>query len=243
MQTAVSNTVEQPSPWERVGFIGGFVTAAMTLFATALFIAFIVPSMPPLDAPAAQVAAFYAAMSDNVIYRSVSYLGEAQMIPFMLFIGGLFGVLRRAERGSGALATTVLIAGAALSVITPIAIMLEDHLMLGFAVAGVEPTIVKSIDGMGPLAFALGGFPQVLLLWGTAALLLPQRTIPRWLGWFGYGLALMSLIGTGTLVTRELFPFAALAMLLSRVWVLALSLALLGHRPAVQPSVPRQVPA
>jgi hypothetical protein len=168
MQTAVPDTVEQPSPWERVSFIGGMVASALTLLAAVLFITFITPSMPPLDAPAAQAAAFYAAMSDNFIYRSVSYLGEAQMIPFMLFVGGLFGVLRRAERGSGALATAVLIAGSLLSVITPIAIMLEDHLMLGFAVAGVEPTIVQSIDGMGPLAFALGGFPQVLLLWGLS---------------------------------------------------------------------------
>lgn len=87
------------------------------------------------------------------------------MSPFLLFIGALYSVLRRAERNSGALSSALMLAGAALAMWTPLIIMQEDHLLLGFAVAGVEPTIVKSVDGMGPLVFALGGFPQALLLW------------------------------------------------------------------------------
>lgn len=232
MQSGTHDMVGQPSPWERMSIASGVVAAALPLLATILFITFIAPSLPPLDAPAAQTAAFYAAMQANPIYRSVSYLGMAQMVPLMLFVGGLVSVLRRAERGSGALATAVLVAGVALVVITPLAIMLEDHMLLGFAAAGVDATIVKAIDGIGPLAFALGGFPQALVLWATATLLVPQRRVPRWLGWFGSALAIMSLIGTGTLVARELFPFAALAMLLFRIWLLALSMTLLGRRQA-----------
>jgi hypothetical protein len=148
-----------------IGFSGGIISSAMVLLATALFITFVVPSLPPLDASVAESAAFYALMHSNAFYRSVSFLGEAQMIPFLLFIGALYSVLRRAVRNSGALSTALMLAGAALAMWTPLVIMLEDHLLLGSAVAGVEPTIVKSVDGMGPLVFALGGFPQALLLW------------------------------------------------------------------------------
>jgi hypothetical protein len=42
----------------------------------------------------------------------------------------------------------------------------------------------------------------------------------------------LSLIGTGTLEIHALFPLAALAMLLFRLWLLALSFALLRNTQA-----------
>lgn len=218
---------EAASPWDRLSFASGIAAAVLYLVGAALFITFILPELPALDAPAAERAAFYAEMSRNLLYRSVSYLGELQMVLLLLFFGGLFGVLRRSEGGSGALSAAVFGAGVTLAVITPIVIMLEDHLMLGFAVAGVDPVIVSSIDGTGPLSFALGGFPQALVLGGTAALLLPRRGMPRWLGWSGVALAVLSLLGTGTLVATAIFPLSVLAMLLFRLWMLALGIELL----------------
>ena len=76
-----------------------------------LFGAFVVPQMPPLDAPAAQVARFYAAQSAGGLYTLVSYLGHAELPLLLLFFGGLFGVLRRAEGGSDALAAAVFAGG------------------------------------------------------------------------------------------------------------------------------------
>ena len=128
--------VEQASPWERLALGSGIVAAGLVLSAAALFISFIVPQMPPLDAPAAQAAQFYAKMSQSAIYRLVSYLGEAQMPFLILFFSGLFGVLRRAEGSSGPLAVAVVAAGITLAIIAPLAIMIEDNLLLNAAAAG-----------------------------------------------------------------------------------------------------------
>jgi hypothetical protein len=222
---AAARTVpEQASRWERLTLASGAVAAALYLAGAALFIGFVAPHLPAMDAQPAVQAAFYAEQSRSIIYRLVSYSGESQMAFLILFFGGLLGVLRRAERGAGSLATAVFAAGCAIAVITPFAILLEDHLLLGFASAGVDPLIVRSFDGLGPLSFALSGYPQAVVLAGTAALL--WRQIPRWISWLGIAVAVIGLISTGTPMMVELFPFAALSTLLFRVWLFALSIAL-----------------
>lgn len=105
--------------------------------------------------------------------------------------------------------------------------MLEDHLMLGSAAAGGDSATVAALDGLGPLSIALGGFPQALVLTGTAVLLPRQGIVPRWIGWLGRVVAVLSVVGTGTLVLGAMFPSSHLASLLFRVWLLALSLVLL----------------
>jgi hypothetical protein len=221
----------------------GAVAAAIYLAGAALFIGFVVPHMPPLDAPAADQAAFYAEQSRSLIYRLVSYAGQAQMAFLILFFGGLFGVLRRAEQGGGSLAAAVFMAGGAIAVISPLAIMIEDHLLLGLAAAGADPLTVRAFDGLGPRSFALSGFPQAVVLGGTAAILLPQRLIPRWIGWFGVALGVIGLIGTGTLGTANLFPITALATLLFRVWLLATSVALLRSTRTANRLIPQHLSA
>ncbi len=215
------------SRFDRLSFASGVAAAALYLAGAALFIAVIAPELPAFGAPAPERAAFYARMARDPLYRGISFVGELQMLPLLLFLGGLRGVLARVEGGSGALSSTVFGAGVVLAVVTPVAILFEDHLMLGFATAGVDPVIVASIDGLGPLSFALGGFPQAVVLCGTAAILLPARLMPRWLGWFGVGVAVLTLAGTGTLLRGALFPLATLSMLLFRVWILALGVVLL----------------
>lgn len=212
---------ERPSRWERTALAAGIIAAALYIAATVLFVAYIVPDLPAMDAPAAEAASFYAQQSKNGIYTLISQLGVTQMMFLLLFFGGLFGILRRAEQGSGGLAAAVLAAGTAVSIITPLAILIEDHLLLGLASRGVDPVIVKAFDGLVPISLALTGFPQTVVLGGTAALILSTGCAPRWLGWVGIGLAALSLGGTAA------FPLAALATLLFRLWILTLSVALL----------------
>src|SRR5687768_3548922 len=159
--------MHDPMRFDRLSFVSGIASSVVFLIGVVLFVGVIVPDMPPFRAPAAVSAQFYAEMSRSAVYRSISYLGELQMMLLLLFFGGLFGVLRRAEGGSGALSFSVFGAGIVLAVIVPLMILIEDHLMLGFAARGIDPVIVASIDGLGPLSFALGGFPQAIILVGT----------------------------------------------------------------------------
>ncbi len=61
------DTHEQPSRWERPALAAGIIAAALYIAATALFIGYILPDMPPMDAPAAEAATFYAQQSENSI--------------------------------------------------------------------------------------------------------------------------------------------------------------------------------
>ncbi len=212
---------------DRLGFGGGILAAAAYIAAAALFVVHVVPQMPPFDAPAPVRAAFYAAMDRSPVYQSISYLGELQLLFLLPFFGALAGVLRRAEGGTGAVSGAVLAAGTVLAVIAPLAMLVEDHLLLGFAAAGVDPAAVTAVDGLVPLAIALGGFPQAVVLTGTAALLPRHGVVPRWIGGLGLAAAALSLAGTATLAEGAMFPVSHLASLLTRVWMLALSVVLL----------------
>ena len=239
MPSTARNTGEQHSSWERPALAGGIIAAALQIAATALFIAFIVPTLPPIDAPAAQFAAFAVEQSQNAIYGLISYLIEAQMLFLVLFFGGLFGVLRRAEGGSGSLATVVFGAGIAMVVITPLAAMIENHLLFGLATGGADPVAVQAVDGLVPLSLALSGFPRAVVLGGIATLLLSHRFAPRWVGWLGFILGVFSLIGTGTLMIADLFPLTVLGSLLFAIWILVLSVALLRSSRTVSHPAPQ----
>lgn len=236
--------LEQPSRWERISLASGIVAAALFIAATAIFTGFIAPGMPPIDAPPEEFASFVADPSQAVPGALYLYLSAAQIAFVVLFFGGLFGVLRRAEGGSGSLAAAVFAAGLAIALITPLATMIEDHLLSEFAENGVDPAATQAVDGIAPLSLALSGFPQAVVLGGTAALLLSRRFAPRWLGWVGLALGVLVLIGTGTLVVGpSLFPITALGTLLFWVWILALSVALLRSPRTASQSVPQVEPA
>src|SRR5687768_5578553 len=100
--TAIARSTD-PNRFERLTLASGIASSVVFLAGFLLFVTLIVPSMPPLGAPAAQSTAFYAEMSRNAIYRSISYLGELQMMLLLPFFAGLLVQLRRAEGGSGAL--------------------------------------------------------------------------------------------------------------------------------------------
>ncbi len=235
MQSITNPARATPSSWERLAFASGMLAAALYIASAAIFAAFVVSQMPPMDAPASQVAAFYAEQSRGILYRLVSYMGQAEMPLLMLFFGGLYGVLRRAEGGSGSLAAAVFAAGIAGAVILPIIIVVENHVLLGLAAAGGDPLTVRAFDGMGPVAFGLIGFAQALVAGGTAALLRSQSSAPRGLTGLTYAVVLVSLVGTGTQVLAGLFPIAALATLLFRIWIVVLSVVLLrGARSVLQ---------
>ena len=215
-----------PPTLDRLGFASGVAAGALYLVGTAVFLAVIIPALPPLGAPAPARAAYYAAMHHDLLYRVTSFLGQLQLLLLLPFFGALLAVLRREERGEGALSFAVFGAGVALALLSPIVMMVEDHLLLGLAAAGVDPLVAVSFDGLVPKSFALGAMPQAIAVGGAAVLLRRRCRIGRALGWSGVAVAALSLVGTGTLVRGALFPVSSMAALLARVWLLALAVAL-----------------
>ncbi len=205
----------------------GVIAGLLYIGSMGLFIAFIAPHLPPLDAPATQQAAFYAEQARNPLYSLIRYMIMAQLAPLALFFGALFSTLRRAEGHDAPLSVAVLVAGIMTSLISPLVEMIEGHLLLGLAASAGDPVVTRTFDGMTPVSFALSGFPQAVVLAGTALLVIRQHIAPRWIAWFGLLLAVISLLGTGTLLSASWFFVGTLSSILFKVWIIALSVALL----------------
>jgi hypothetical protein len=230
---------ELPSRWERLALVSGILFVAVQIATIAFTAAFFATTHPPMDASPAEAARGFAQAETMVAVGTYLYVLQ---VPFLLlFLGGLFGVLRRVEGGSGALAISVLGAGVAMVVIAS----------MGALVSAIAPTIgglggdgatVKAIDGMTPLALALSAFPRAVLLGATSVVLLEGHVVSRWIGWTGLALGIISLVSTGTLLTPALFPFLGLGTLLFVLWIAALTVALLRNTRTVNRVEPRVEP-
>jgi hypothetical protein len=208
--------------------------AAGQIVATAYFIGQIAPHLPPLGAPAVDHARFYSDYaSENAL---VAFLYVLPVPFFLLFLGGLFGVLRRAERGVGVLTATALGAGIALAMVWPIGIGVSDAGQ-GLAVRGLQPEAVLAFDAVAQVVLAVAALPRAVFL-VAAALGLRCSDAPGWVSWSGFGLAVVALIGSATLLDANLYPILALGTLLFDIWIGA-SGAILLRRVVSQ--IPRRV--
>jgi hypothetical protein len=234
MTTFDTRTSAQERSWDRLTLASGILAGVLFISSMVLFIGWIAPAMPPIGAPAAEHAVFYAEQSRNPLYTLIRFLIMAQLAPLALFFSGLHTQLRQAEGQGGTLAGAVFAAGMIVALITPLVEMIEGHLLLGLAAAGGDALVTRNFDGMTPMSFALSGFPQAVVLAGTGALILARHAGPRWLGWCSIGLALFSLIGTGTLIMPALFFLGTLSAILFKVWMVVLSIALLRRAVPVQ---------
>jgi hypothetical protein len=222
--------------WNRPTLIGGVLFALTQLAALGLFLATLAPKMPASDAPAAEYAAHFIEHGTRITL--INYLLTLP-IPFLLiFLGGLFGVLRRAEGDDGVLAVTAVGAGIAMAMIWPLGILVSG-LGTGIAQEGGDAATIKALDGMAPLSLALSALPRTVLLGATSVVLLRRHLAPRWIGWLGLALAPVSIVASGTLVVETLFPILALGSLLFMFWILALAVALLRPAPSASRALPQ----
>jgi hypothetical protein len=211
-----------PFRWEQVALASGILFVAAQIATLVINVAFFLTTHPPMDASPAEAARGFARAETMVEIGTYLYVLH---LPFLLlFLGGLFGVLRRAEGGSGALSISALGAGIAMVVIAS----------MGALISALTPTIgqlggdgatVKAIDAITPLA--LSAFPRAVLLGATSVVLLEGRIAPRWIGWTGLAFGLTSLVSTGTLFAPTLIPLLTIGTLLFVVWVATLTIVLL----------------
>ena len=213
-----------PFRWERLALASGILFVAVQIATVAFNVAFFLTTHPPMDASPQETARGFAEHATMVEIGTYLYVLH---LPFwLLFLGGLFGVLRRAEGGSGALSVSTFGAGVAMVVIASMGALVSS-LTPTIGQLGGDAATVKAIDAMTPLALALSAFPRAVLLGATSVVLLEGRIAPRWIGWAGLALGAISLVSTGTLLAPALFPLLALGTLLFVVWVAALTVALL----------------
>lgn len=153
-------------------------------------------------------------------YRLGNYAFMAAGSLLLGFLGAVHLRLRRAD-STGVLATVAVAAGTLLALIWPLAGALHD-VALDTAETGADVRILGAWDAVAPYSLAFSAFPRVFLLLAiVAALRLAGGS--RWLRRSGLAIAVLSLIGTATLVSGAAFPVLALSTLAYEVWIGALA--------------------
>ncbi|HSH79708.1 MAG TPA: hypothetical protein VLA19_14385 [Herpetosiphonaceae bacterium] len=237
MTSSSYDTHEHPSRWERAALASGVLFAVLQIAAIGFVAVFVLSQLPPVGGPLAEWAEALVQIP-TMTGRIASYLLLLPMPFFLLFLGGLFSVLRRAEGGSGSLAVSALCAGIAMAMTWPMGILIAG-LSSDIVAGGGDVATAWSLDGMAPLSLALSAFPRTVLLVATSLLLLGSRLAPRWMGWMGLALAVASLIGTAMLLVPDMFPILALGTLLFELWILALSVSLVRSERTASQAAPQ----
>jgi hypothetical protein len=212
------------SRWERTALAGGIAFGALQLLAMVGFGVFILPKLGPVGAPAVERAAAYAEHGD--LLRLGNYLLVLPTALFLLCLGGLHGVLRRAEGGSGAFTVAGLLAATAMAMLWPLAAIVSD-VGIDIAQAGGDVVTVAALDAIAPYSLALSAVPRTVFLLTVSVVLISSRVVARWIGWLGVGAGVISLLGTGTLVNTSLFPLLGLSTVVFELWIIALCIALM----------------
>ena len=153
-------------------------------------------------------------------YRVGNYVFMVAGVLLLGFLGAVHARLRRAD-STGALATVALAAGTLLSLVWPYAAVLHD-VALETADQGTDPRLLAGWDAVAPYSLAFSALPRIFLV---LAIVLALRMVGEatWLQRTGTAIAVVSLVGTATLVSGSVFPLLALSSLAYELWIGALA--------------------
>jgi len=201
--------------------MSGLVYALAQLGAVVFFAMAILPRFAPVDAaPLARAAAI------KELGATLRFANFLLMLPipfFLVFVGAAFSLLRKLEGGSDVIAATALAAGSAMALMWPLGAVISD-LELDLAQAGGDAVTVSVLDAIAPYSLALSAFARAVLVLALSVPVLKMGKGLRVTGWSGIAVAILSLVGTTTLVFGAAFPILALSTLLFDVWLFAFCL-------------------
>lgn len=156
------------------------------------------------------------------------------LLVFLVFVTYLASVLRRGEGEFGFLSTTVLSAGI-LSVAIKITSFAPALVAYVWAKDGVDPRIIGMLFGLNDVAFDLTLAANALMIAAVAAVAIPTRALPRWLGWAAVAVSLALFANVGL---SFLGPDFAIAMLPYLLWILVTSIVLIRRAGMVVATSP-----
>jgi hypothetical protein len=205
--------------WERIGAAGGIAFVLLQVAAQALIQ--VGGAEPAFDAPAAAAAAFFATR-DGGLFTVGDYLSTLSLVPFVWFLGRLWGALRRGEGEPGWLSLVALASGLLFAAAAgaggdwALAVFRRDE--------GLDPQLARLLFDQGNLAFANAWVMLGSLCLATGVVAIRTRALPRGLGWAGVALA------AGLLAARAGWASSGLVFVpyvLFWLWLLTISVVLL----------------
>lgn len=166
--------------------------------------------------------------------QTASYLRGLGAMCFLVFLGGLLGVLQRAEDGAGSRFPLAL--GSGIAFVTLVLLAQVGWLSLASVTAlGSTPETRRALEELARLALGVAQLPAAVFVATASAAMLRTRVTPRWVGWLGLAAAVMQGVGTvGHNNALGLFGF--IGFLLFLIWTLATSVGLLLRSRTPQPA-------
>lgn len=203
-----------------VGIVGGIAVVAY-LVAIALSPAHALSS----GSTGVQIV-HYATVNRNRLLASDLLFAIAVAV-LMVFVAGLYRIIRRAEGADGWLAIASLasvVAGAGIFGAGTALFMVVAYRPV------TDPAVARAFWDAGWLAYNSAGFAFVAWIAIVVAAALRHRALPSWTAWVGVPVALINLVGpfAVTAGTGAFSPqgwFALVVGLTFAVWLLTISLA------------------
>ena len=177
---------------------------AGVVFVVLMLIAGLLPGSPPKpNDSAAKIVKFVTDKNDQL--RWAGFVGVLASIVLLGWLGAVWRLLRRAEGGVVRLAV-----GAALGAAMAAALFNAAGVLMSTVAIVGAPSIGPSGTRFFYLLFgglgAAGGIGLALFVGATSTVIIQTGVLPRALGWFGALIAVVLLVGGGTIAsTRDVF--------------------------------------
>lgn len=209
---------------ERTANLIGGVSGVASIVLFVIGFGFLGGVVPPAGGSGEAVAK-YLESSEAQVWTG-AYLGLIAALLHIVFVTRLYGVLRRAEGGTGWLAMTAL-AGALIQ----FAVLFSVDFTVSAAAfyrgrRGFDPDVLAAFYDVKQFAELISGGVAALFLAATAVVVLRMGALPRWLGWFAAATAVALLVSRPLGPTDVSEPPAFLAI----IWILAASIVLVVRR-------------
>ena len=171
------------------------------------------------------------------------FLIACSALPFMLLLGALHRLMRRAEGAGGWLSTAMVASGAT----STGAFLVGAALLATLAYRPVQsPAVARMLMDAGFVTLNFSGIVVGAFVAAVSAAALLHRVLPAWVGWLGVPVAALQVVGGGALARGDVAfsPQGAIPLIAAgvvAVWTLALALGLVmvarrGDRAAAAPA-------
>ena len=148
---------------------------------------------------------------------------------FLVFLGALFRIMRRAERPDGWLAATAFGAG-----LVTVAVKLGSigpSMAANLRVDDLTPDLARTLNDLGGADFVISGYTSGIFVAAAAAATLASRVLPTWLAIAGVVVGVLT-IAAGTAGIVDPASYVPIPFLLGLLWVLVTSVVLAVRGPS-----------